>query len=96
MTEPELTSEALKDRICRDTAEILYRDIALEGDPRDILAELFGMTMTAALSATRGAPLGLRITMLMNGVPDAFKAALSASVDNLLSGRYETEEPSDA
>lgn len=92
----ELTSEALKDRICQDTADLLSRDIALQGASRMILAELFGMTMSAALAVTMNAPLGLRINLLMNGVPDAFKAALSASYQNLLEGRYETEEPSDA
>lgn len=92
----ELTSEALKDRICQDTADLLCRDIAMDGDPRKILSELFGMTMTSALAVTQDAPLGLRISMLMNGVPDAFKAALIASTENLLSGRYEAKEPRDA
>lgn len=91
-----LTTKELKTRIVQDTTEIVSRDILLGGDSRLLLAELFGMTMTAVLAMAQKAPQEFRIRMLCEGVPSAFKSALSANLQNLLEGHYEEGSPSDA
>lgn len=90
------TKETLIQRISDATSDLILQDILLENDPHGILSELMGLTMVCVLKAVEGTPKGLRLNILYQGFPKAFKTALAANVENLLDGHYEPKEPTDA